>query len=268
VFTILVLLATHFHAGNFTAGGGFFVHGAAAKSILVAIPTGGIVFALLGFEQAVQLGGEAANPKRDLPRAVILSILIGAGVYFLLQVVFIGSMSPSLLASQHTWTNLGPGNSNPAVVALNAGPFYTVTKIAGLAWLAFILRLDAVICPFGSGLIYSTTTSRISFALSRNGYVPAKFEKTNRAHVPVFGVLFATGIGLLFLLPFPSWSKLVGIATSSSVLMYAGAPSRSARFANQSPTCRASTGCRPHPCSPRSRSCSPPGSSTGPGGRR
>ena len=154
VFTIIVLLATHFHTGNFTAGGGFFVHGAAIKSILVAIPTGGIVFALLGFEQAVQLGGEAANPQRDLPRAVILSILIGAGIYFLLQVAFIGSFSPSLLASQHTWTNLGSGNSNPAVVALNAGPFYTVTKIAGLAWLAFILRLDAVICPFGSGLIY------------------------------------------------------------------------------------------------------------------
>ncbi|HUA50493.1 MAG TPA: APC family permease [Solirubrobacteraceae bacterium] len=224
VFTILVLAATHFHAGNFTAGGGFFVHGAAAKSILVAIPTGGIVFALLGFEQAVQLGGEAAHPERDLPRAVILSILIGAGIYLLLQVVFIGSISPGLLASQHTWTNLGPGNSNPSVIALNAGPFYTVTKIAGLAWLAFILRLDAVICPFGSGLIYSTTSSRISFALSRNGYVPAKFEKTNRGHVPVVGILFATGIGLLFLLPFPSWSKLVGIATSSSVLMYAGAP--------------------------------------------
>ena len=30
---------------------------------------------------------------------------------------------------------------------MNAGPFYTVTRIAGLAWLAFILRLDAVICP-------------------------------------------------------------------------------------------------------------------------
>ena len=224
VFTIIVLLATHFHVGNFTAGGGFFVHGSAIKSILIAVPTGGIVFSLLGFEQAVQLGGEAANPQRDLPRAVILSILIGAGIYILLQIVFIGSIDPHLLVSQHTWTNLGPGNTNPAVVALNAGPFYTVTKIAGLAWLAFILRLDAVICPFGSGLIYSTTTSRISFALARNGYVPEQFGKTSRRRVPVFGVLFATAIGLLFLLPFPSWGKLVGIATSSSVLMYAGAP--------------------------------------------
>ena len=225
VLTIIVLLATHFHAGNFTAGGGFFVHGQAVKSILIALPTGGIVFALLGFEQAVQLGGEAANPERNLPRAVILSILIGAGIYILLQVVFIGAVSPSLLASQHTWTNLGASNANPSVVALNAGPFYTVTKVAGLAWLAFVLRLDAVICPFGTGLLYATTSSRISLALARNGYVPDEFERTSkRTHVPVFGVLFATGIGLLFLLPFPSWSKLVGIATSSSVLMYAGAP--------------------------------------------
>jgi amino acid transporter len=72
--------------------------------------------------------------------------------------------------------------------------------VAGLAWLAFILRLDAVICPFGSGLIYSTTTSRISFALARNGYVPDQFQKTSQRRVPVFGVLFATAIGLLFLL--------------------------------------------------------------------
>ena len=225
VLTIIILLLTHFHPGNFTAGGGFFVHGAAVKSILIAIPTGGIVFALLGFEQAVQLGGEAANPERNLPRAVILSMLIGAGIYILLQVVFIGSINPGLLASAHTWTNLGTSNTNPSIIALNAGPFYAVTQIAGLAWLAFILRLDAVICPFGTGLIYSTTTSRISLAMARNGYVPDEFEQTSkRTHVPVFGILFATAIGLLFLLPFPSWGKLVGIATSSSVLMYAGAP--------------------------------------------
>ena len=94
VFTIIVLLGTHFHIGNFTAGGGFFVHGSGVKRILIAIPSGGIVFSLLGFEQAVQLGGEAANPKRDLPRAVILSIIIGAGIYILLQFAFIGSLAP------------------------------------------------------------------------------------------------------------------------------------------------------------------------------
>src|SRR5690348_1833489 len=189
VGTIIVLLASNFHGSNFSHGGGFFVHGAAVKSILIAIPSGGIVFALLGFEQAVQLGGEAKNPKRDLPRAVILSILIGAGIYILLQVAFIGALSPSFLHQHGPWTNLGDANSNPAVVALNAGPFYTVSKIAGLSLLAFLLRLDAVISPAGTGLIYTTSSARLSFALSKNGYVPTAFQTTNeRTKVPVFGV--------------------------------------------------------------------------------
>jgi amino acid transporter len=40
----------------------------------------------------------------------------------------------------------------------------------------------------------------------------------------VFGIIVSAVIGLLFLLPFPSWSKLVGVVTSASVMMYAGAP--------------------------------------------
>ena len=236
VATIIVLLASNFHGSNFSHGGGFFVHGAAVKSILIAIPSGGIVFALLGFEQAVQLGGEAKNPSRDLPRAVILSILIGAGIYILLQVAFIGALSPSFLHAHGPWTNLGSSNSNPAVVALNAGPFYTVSKIAGLSLLAFFLRLDAVVSPAGTGLIYTTSSARLSFALAKNGYVPTAFETTNeRTKVPVFGVIFASIIGLLFLLPFPSWSALVGVVTAASVLMYAAAPLALAALRKQKP---------------------------------
>ena len=236
VATIIVLLVSNFHGSNFSHGGGFFVHGAAVKSILIAIPSGGIVFALLGFEQAVQLGGEAKNPARDLPRAVILSILIGAGIYILLQVAFIGALSPSFLHQHGPWTNLGSMNSNPAVVALNAGPFYTVSKIAGLSLLAFLLRIDAVVSPAGTGLIYTTSSARLSFALSKNGYVPSAFQTTNeRTKVPVFGVIFATIIGLLFLLPFPSWSALVGVVTSASVLMYSAAPLALAALRKQKP---------------------------------
>lgn len=235
VLTIVVLLVTHFHPGNFTAGGGFFVHGAAVKSILIAIPSGGIIFALLGFEQAVQLGGEAANPKRDLPRAVILSILIGAAIYTLLQVAFVGALDPKVLAS-HAWTSLGPTSTSPVAVALNKAPFYTVAKVAGLAWLAYILRIDAVISPSGTALVYTTTSSRLSFGLSRNGYVPTAFEKTTeKRRVPVFGVVFAAVVGLLFLLPFPSWSSLVNIVTSASVLMYAAAPIALAALRKQKP---------------------------------
>jgi amino acid transporter len=226
ILTILILVIFKFHSSNFSAGGGFFIHGAAVKSILIAIPTGGIVFSLLGFEQAVQLGGEAKDPKKDLPRAVILSILIGSAIYILVQIAFIGALDPGLLAKTGTWSGLMPTTAHsPAIKALDAAPFYSVAEVAGLAWLAFILRLDAFISPTGTGLIYLTSASRISFGLSRNGYVPEAFERNSaRRKVPVVGIVVSALIGLLFLLPFPSWSKLVGVVTSASVLMYAGAP--------------------------------------------
>ena len=222
VLVIIVLLFTHFHSGNFTAGGGFWAPGGtnvAAKAILTALPGAGIVFALLGFEQAVQLGGESANPQRDLPRAVIGSILIGAVVYILLQVVFIGALNPSTIAHFHTWAKLA--NDGP----LGQGPFYTVISVAGLAWLAWIIRIDAVVSSGGTGLIYLTSASRLSFGLSRNGYLPKALESTNRrTKIPVVGVVVSAIVGLLFLLPFPSWASLVNIVTGASVLMYAGAP--------------------------------------------
>jgi amino acid transporter len=223
VGTIIVLVIGSFHGSNFSHGGGFFVKGAAFKSIVLALP-GGIVFSLLGFEQAVQLGGEAKNPAKDLPRAVILSILIGGGIYILLQVAFIGALDPKLLTSAHTWTGLATPGNNEALKALNAAPFYAVAKVAGLGLLAFLLRLDAIISPSGTGLIYLTSGSRISFGLSKNGYIPEAFERTNRRSVPILSIIVTGLIGIIFLLPFPSWSKLVGVVTSASVLMYAGAP--------------------------------------------
>ena len=225
VLTIIVLLVAKLHTGNFSADGGFFIKGAAFKSIFIAIPTGGIVFSLLGFEQAVQLAGEATNPGRDVPRAVILSIIVGALVYILLQVAFIGALEPSLLRQAGTWANLAVPTKSPAIQALNQGPFYKVAELGGLLWLGVVLRIDAVVSPSGTGLIYLTSASRILYGLSKNGYIPPAFERTTRRfRVPALSIVITALVGVIFLLPFPSWSKLVGVVTSASVLMYAGAP--------------------------------------------
>jgi amino acid transporter len=223
VVTVLVLLIGHFHSSNFGhAGGGFFTSHNAIKNILLTLPAG-IIFSLLGFEQAVQLGGESVNPARDLPRAVIMSIIIGAALYILIQVAFIGSLKPSVLAANGGWVALGTSKSAVAG-KIAAGPFFTVVSIAGISWLATVLRIDAVVSPSGTGLMYETASARLSFGLSKNGFVPTAFESVSGSRVPVFGVVIATLVGVLFLLPFPSWAKLVGIVTSASVFMYAGAP--------------------------------------------
>jgi amino acid transporter len=223
VVTILILLIGHFHGSNLGhVGGGFFTKHNAIKNILLTLPAG-IIFSLLGFEQAVQLGGESKNPGRDLPRAVILSIVIGAALYILIQIAFLGAMKPSILASIGGWTGFATSTSS-VVGRISAAPFYTVVSIAGVSWLATVLRIDAVISPSGTGLMYETASARLSFGLSKNGYIPTAFESTNSSRVPVFGVIIATLVGVLFLLPFPSWAKLVNIVTSASVFMYAGAP--------------------------------------------
>jgi amino acid transporter len=211
--TIFVLFFTHFDTSNFTRAGGFAPYG--LHGVLRAVSDGGAVFALVGFEQAVQLGGESRNPQRDMPRAVIFSMLIGATIYILLQVVFIGALPHDALA--HGWSNI----SFTGIF----GPFAGLAKGLGLGWLAYILYADAIIAPAGSGLIYTTTTSRITFGMSKNGHVPSIFERTTKkSNVPVFGLIFTFLMGLLLFLPFPGWQKLVGFITSATVLMYAGAP--------------------------------------------
>ena len=215
------------------------------------------MFALVGFEQAVQLGGESRNPQRDMPRAVIFSMLIGATIYLFLQVVFIGALPALALA--HGWNHIS--------FAGIFGPFAGLAKGLGLAWLAYILYADAIIAPVGSGLIYTTTTSRLTFGMTKNGHVPAVFERTTRSDVPVFGLIFAFLMGLFLFLPFPGWQNW---SASSPRPPCSCMPARrwpSAPSVTRSPTPPAPTGCPGRRCWPRRPSSRPVSSSTGADGR-
>jgi amino acid transporter len=223
----IIVLAFKFHGNNLGAGGGFMPFG--IKALFAAIPSAGIVFSYLGFEQADQLAGEIKNPQKNLPRAIIFACLIGIAIYFLLQLVFIGAIPHSLISGPQGWAGLP--KTNPIVV----GPFAGLAGVVGLSWLAVILRIDAFVSPFGTGLIYETSTSRVGYGLARNRYYPQIFAKTDKRGVPWFSLIIAFAFGLLFLLPFPSWHSLVGLVTSASVLMYAGAPLSLGAFRKQVP---------------------------------
>jgi amino acid transporter len=220
----IIVLFTKFHGGNFTAGGGFSSFG--WKALFTAIPSAGIVFAYLGFEQADQLAAEVKNPQKNLPRAVILSIMIGTLIYILLQVVFIGAIPPSHLT--HGWAAL-------ATSTLSKGPFAGLATLAGFSWLAVILRIDAVVSPGGTGMMYLTSTSRIGYGLGRNHYYPQIFTWVDRRGIPWVSLIVSFLLGLIFLLPFPSWHSLVSLVTAASVLMYAGAPLSMAALRRQVP---------------------------------
>ncbi len=212
VLTVVVLLVLSFHGSNFTsAPGGFAPFG--AKGVMAALPLG-IVFALQGFEQAIQVGGEARNPQRDIARAVLTAMGIGAVLYILLEVAFIGGLHPSRLV--HGWANpIGKGEF---------GPYATLATELGAGWLAVLLYIDAFISPTGTGLIYVGTASRLSYALGRNRYVPSGLATVSRRGVPFASIILAFVIGEIAFLPFPSWQSLVGLITSATAIMYAFAP--------------------------------------------
>jgi amino acid transporter len=210
--TIFGLLFTVFHSSNFSAGGGFMPYG--FHGVFAALPLG-IIFALEGFEQAIQVGGESENPQRNIPRAVIGAMIIGTVIYLLLEVAFVGALNPANIV--HNWTN-------PITTSAAAGPYYALASQAGLGWLATLLLIDAVISPAGTGLVYLGTSSRISYGLGRNGYFPRIISYISRRGVPIWSIAICFVIGMLTFLPFPSWVALVALVTSATVLMYAMAP--------------------------------------------
>jgi amino acid transporter len=209
VLVIVVFLVTEFHGGNFSSHG-FAPDG--LQGVLTAIATGGVVFSYLGFRQGIELAGETKNPRRNVPVAVIGSVLLTGVLYILLQIAFIAAVRPSDLASSKGWTNL----------AFNGdfGPLAAIAGIIGLGWLATILYIDAVISPADTGLIYTTVTGRVSYAMGRNGNAPRILAKTTPRGVPLVSLFVTFVVGLIVFLPFPSWQQLVGFVTSATVLSF------------------------------------------------
>ena len=211
LLTVGVLIVVSFRASNFTAGGGFAPYG--AHGVFAALPLG-VVFALTGFEQATQVSGEARNPQRDVPRAVIGAVVGGTLLYLALEVAFIGALNPASLV--HGWTN--PVGKN------DFGPYATLATGLGMGWLAVILYLDAFISPAGTGLVYLGAAGRLGYALGHVGYAPRIVSRMGRRGVPYISIILAFVVGLICFLPFPSWQSLVSLTTSAAVIMYAFAP--------------------------------------------
>ncbi len=210
--TILVFLFVASHWSNYSykpAGslpGGFAPYG--VVGVLRAVALSGIVFAFLGFRQAVDMAGEAKNPQKDVPRAIMTAIGLAIVLYVMLQVVFIAGIAPSALAKG--WASLN-----------FTSPFAQVASALGLGWLATLLYADAVISPAGTGNVYLASTGRVVYAAGRNKYLTKRFlTLSDRGGVPILGLVVTLIFGILALLPFPSWQSLVGVISSATVFTY------------------------------------------------
>lgn len=210
---IVAFMVTSFHGSNFTSHG-FSYDG--AHGMLTAIATGGIVFSYLGFRQGIELAGESSNPRRNVPIAVIGSVLLTGVIYVLLQIAFIGALDPGQLT--HGWGQLSGG------LAQGFGPLAFIASAIGLGWLAGLLYADAIISPADTGLIYTTVTGRLSYAMAKNRNAPRALANVSQRGVPMISLFLAFVVGLIMFLPFPSWQQLVSFITSATVLSFGSGP--------------------------------------------
>jgi amino acid transporter len=154
-----------------------------ALSVITPHNIGGMLFQstiailiLVGFESATSLAAEAKNPKRDIPRAVILSLII-QGLFAYLFEYFaanyaIGDKLVSTAADGSTVSGM-------AAVAASGAPIGDMMKLMGDALLGgngfalmIILSITVVFAILGTTLAAVNTAVRISFAMAQDKEMP------------------------------------------------------------------------------------------------
>ncbi|MEJ2361610.1 MAG: APC family permease [Gammaproteobacteria bacterium] len=210
VLTIFILLMYSYHPENMHAAPGAYEF----SGIFTAVASAGVIFSFLGFRQAIDLAGETANPHRNIPLAVIGSVIIAAIIYIGLQYAFLLAIDPSDIGN--SWRTLHFTGVFGPLAALSVG--------VGATWWAVVLYADAIASPAGTGFIYSTASSRITMAAGEMRTLPQSLAEVNAKGVPVRALVVTFVAGAIFFFPFPSWQKLVSYISSVTVLSYGLGP--------------------------------------------
>jgi amino acid transporter len=145
-----------------------------------------IAFAFAGLELSSTMGEETANPKRDLPRAIVISAPLIAAVYILgtLSVLWlVPTAELSIVSGFLQAISVGSAAASPALVWLTplAAGLYTMSNVAGVgAWL--------------SG------PARVAFVIGLDRYFPPAFGKVHpRWHTPYVAILVQAVLATVFL---------------------------------------------------------------------
>ncbi|MEV0900614.1 amino acid permease [Actinoplanes sp. NPDC049802] len=190
VFFIVVAFA-NFSTGNFTPFAPAGVDGVTAAAAI-------IFFAYIGFDAVSTGSEEARNPAKDLPLAILGSLLICTVFYVLTVVGAIGIATPEQMS----------GSDAPLATALDEG--------AGLNWAAAILALGAVVAITSVVLVIFYGQTRIFFAMCRDGLMPRRLAAVNRRYgtparlTVILGLLISV---LAALVPLGTIVELVNIGT-------------------------------------------------------
>lgn len=222
----IVAMFVFFKGSNYHLGG---AHPGGIKGVFSAVAGAGIVFSYLGFRQAIDFAGEAKNPQKDIPRAIILAVVIGLVLYVLLQIGFVGAVPFDKMGATD-WSNLG--------AKIQSSPYADMMSILGLGWLLQLILWDAVISPAGTGNVFMAGAGRVLYAWAKNGYLPKAFAKVDpKTGIPRAALWLSLVLAFLWTLPaqFQAWGGLINAVTSAFVLTYMVGPVTAGSFRKVAP---------------------------------
>ncbi|MFJ6073244.1 amino acid permease [Streptomyces sp. NPDC093065] len=159
-----------------------------------------LFFSYIGFDAASTAGEEAKNAQRDLPRAIMLSLIIVTVLYVLVAAVAVGAKP---------WRTFTDSEASLAQI---------MTDVTGQSFWGTLLAFCAVVAIASVVLTVLYGQTRVLFAMSRDGLVPKVFSKVHpktgaprantlivslfcgvlAAAIPLGQLADATSIGTLF----------------------------------------------------------------------
>lgn len=144
--------------------------------------------------------------------SLVGSVLIALVVYVMLQVAFIGALSPASIAAG--WHNLNFDS-----------PLAQLALALNLNWLAMLLYLDAFVSPSGIGSIYTATTARMIYAMEKNNTLPKIFGNLHPLYgVPRQAMWLNLAVSFIFLFFFRGWGVLAAVISVAVVISFLTGP--------------------------------------------
>jgi APA family basic amino acid/polyamine antiporter len=156
-------------------------------------------YALIGFEDSVNVAEEAENPRRDYPRALFGGIAV-AGVVYLV----IGVLAPAVLPEDQLLST--DDVDNPLIFLAQAGPL-------GIS--ATVFAVIGVLALANGALINMIMASRLTYGMSRQGIIPRLFSRVHAGRqTPLTAILFTTLLAVILLAVTNDLSDLSNTTTS------------------------------------------------------
>ncbi len=140
----------------------------------------------VGFEAIPNYAEESKNPRRNVPRATLFSV-IGLGIgYVITSLAFVSAFPESSLIKDA---------QNPD------GPFFIAMRQFGSNWLATIMQALILTGSFACAMAFHNVAMRYFYAMGREGILPRALGRTHRTHKsPFVASIFQTGVAVLIVL--------------------------------------------------------------------